>query len=45
MDLLAISLAPGIAIILFILYRDKFDREPAAVLLVSFFFVGEFLFL
>lgn len=38
MDLLAISLAPGIAIILFILYRDKFDREPAVVLLVSFFF-------
>jgi RsiW-degrading membrane proteinase PrsW (M82 family)/ribosomal protein S18 acetylase RimI-like enzyme len=37
MDLLAIALAPGIAIILFILYRDKFDREPALVLLVSFF--------
>ncbi|RYZ25439.1 MAG: PrsW family intramembrane metalloprotease [Chitinophagaceae bacterium] len=38
MDLLAIALAPGFAIILFILYRDKFDREPAVVLLVSFFF-------
>ncbi|HUC83329.1 MAG TPA: GNAT family N-acetyltransferase [Flavisolibacter sp.] len=36
MDLLAIALAPSIAIILFILYRDKFDREPPVVLLVSF---------
>lgn len=36
MDLLAIALAPGLAIILFILYRDKFDREPPLVMLVSF---------
>lgn len=36
MDLLAIALAPSIAIILFILYRDKFDREPPVVMLVSF---------
>jgi RsiW-degrading membrane proteinase PrsW (M82 family)/ribosomal protein S18 acetylase RimI-like enzyme len=37
MDLLAIALAPGLAIILFVLYRDKFNREPPVVLLVSFF--------
>lgn len=36
MDLLAIALAPGIAIILFILYRDTFDREPPVVMFVSF---------
>lgn len=38
MNLLAIALAPTIAIILFILYRDKFNREPPVVLLVSFFY-------
>lgn len=36
MDLLAIALAPAIAIILFIIYRDKFNREPPLVLAVSF---------
>ena len=34
--LLGIAIAPGFAIIVFILYRDKFNREPASVLLVSF---------
>jgi len=38
MNLLAIALAPGFAIILFILYKDKFNREPAFVLFVSFFY-------
>jgi RsiW-degrading membrane proteinase PrsW (M82 family) len=37
MDSLAIAIAPGLAIILFILYRDKFNREPSTVLVVSFF--------
>ncbi len=34
--LVAIAIAPAAAIILFISYRDKFDREPASVLFVSF---------
>jgi RsiW-degrading membrane proteinase PrsW (M82 family)/GNAT superfamily N-acetyltransferase len=34
---LTVALAPTLAIALFILYRDKFDREPATVLLGSFF--------
>jgi len=38
MDLLAIALAPGLAIILFILYRDKFNREPAGVMALSFLY-------
>src|SRR6478672_7167816 len=38
MDLLAIALAPSFAIILFILYRDKLDREPAIVLFASFLY-------
>ena len=38
MDLIAVALAPGLAIVLFIFYRDKFDREPPVVLLASFFF-------
>lgn len=38
MDLLAIALAPGLAIILFILYRDKFNREPAATMFISFLY-------
>lgn len=36
MDLLAIALAPSIAIILFIIYRDKFNPEPAVIMAVSF---------
>lgn len=35
---LALALAPTLAIVLFILYRDKFDREPATVLFGSFLF-------
>lgn len=35
---LALALAPTLAIILFILYRDKFDREPATVLFGSFLY-------
>lgn len=37
MYLLSLAVAPAVAIILFILYRDKFDREPAGVLFASFF--------
>jgi RsiW-degrading membrane proteinase PrsW (M82 family)/ribosomal protein S18 acetylase RimI-like enzyme len=36
MHLAAIAIAPTLAIILFILYRDKFNREPSPVLFVSF---------
>lgn len=36
MDLLAIAIAPGIAICLFILHRDAFNREPKLNLLISF---------
>lgn len=38
MDWLALALAPSIAIIIFILYRDKFNREPALVMAVSFLY-------
>lgn len=37
MLLLALALAPGIAIIFFILARDRYDREPFGLLLKSFF--------
>ncbi|MBL7758573.1 MAG: PrsW family intramembrane metalloprotease, partial [Chitinophagaceae bacterium] len=40
MDLLAIAIAPGIAIILFILHRDAYNREPKLNLLVSFVLGG-----
>ncbi len=36
MELLAIAIAPGIAISLFILHRDAFNREPKLNLIVSF---------
>ena len=36
MGLLAIAIAPALAIILFILYRDKLNREPPSVLFISF---------
>lgn len=36
MLLLALAIAPGLAIILFIIYRDRFDREPRWTLLMSF---------
>jgi len=37
MLLLALSIAPGLAIILFIYRKDSYDREPKRYLLVSFF--------
>ncbi len=37
MLLLALSIAPGLAIILYIYRKDSFDREPKRYLLVSFF--------
>ena len=36
MDLIALAIAPGIAICLFIFHRDAYDREPKLNLLVSF---------
>ncbi len=37
MEYIAIALAPGIAICLFIFYRDGYNREPKLNLFVSFF--------
>jgi RsiW-degrading membrane proteinase PrsW (M82 family) len=37
MLLLALSIAPGLAIILYIYRKDSYDREPKRYLLVSFF--------
>lgn len=36
MLLLGLAIAPGIAICLYIFYRDKYNREPAFTLLMSF---------
>ena len=36
MQLLALALAPGFVIILFILWRDQHDREPVKLLFISF---------
>jgi RsiW-degrading membrane proteinase PrsW (M82 family) len=36
MNLLALALAPGIAICIFIYLKDKYNREPLGLLLVSF---------
>lgn len=36
MLLLGLAIAPGVAISLYIFYRDKYNREPAATLLMSF---------
>ena len=36
--LLGLAIAPVLAICLYIFYRDKYNREPAATLLVSFVF-------
>jgi RsiW-degrading membrane proteinase PrsW (M82 family)/ribosomal protein S18 acetylase RimI-like enzyme len=38
MDLIALAIAPGIAICLFIFYRDKFSPEPKLNLVVTFIF-------
>src|SRR5215207_1052790 len=37
MLLLALAIAPGLAICIFIFYRDVHDREPAINLMMSFF--------
>jgi RsiW-degrading membrane proteinase PrsW (M82 family)/ribosomal protein S18 acetylase RimI-like enzyme len=36
MLLLGLAIAPGLAICLYIFYRDKYNREPAVTLLMSF---------
>jgi protease PrsW len=36
MEYIALALAPGFAIILFILYKDRYNREPRLNLIVSF---------
>jgi protease PrsW len=36
MGLLALAIAPGIAICIFIYWKDKYNREPLGLLLVSF---------
>ncbi|MEI9808162.1 MAG: GNAT family N-acetyltransferase [Bacteroidota bacterium] len=38
MDLIALAIAPGIAICLFIFYRDAYNREPKLNLLLTFIF-------
>ena len=37
MGLLALALAPGIAICLFINRKDKYNREPIGMLILAFF--------
>ena len=37
MGLLALAIAPGIAICLFIYLKDKYNKEPLGLLVVSFF--------
>ncbi len=37
MVLLALAIAPGIAICLFIYFKDKYNREPLGLMLLSFF--------
>jgi RsiW-degrading membrane proteinase PrsW (M82 family) len=36
LSLLAIAIAPGVAISIFVYWKDKFDREPGKVLVTSF---------
>ncbi|MBS1760439.1 MAG: PrsW family intramembrane metalloprotease [Bacteroidetes bacterium] len=36
MDYIAIAIAPGLAICLYIFYRDKYNREPSINLILSF---------
>jgi RsiW-degrading membrane proteinase PrsW (M82 family) len=38
MFLLALALAPGVAIVLYIYLKDKHEREPLGLLLMSFFY-------
>jgi len=37
MGLLALAIAPGIAICLFIYFKDRYNREPLGLLILSFF--------
>lgn len=37
MNYLALAVAPGLAIILFILFKDRYNKEPRLTLFVSFF--------
>lgn len=37
MGLLALAMAPGIAICIFIYFKDKYNKEPLGLLLLSFF--------
>ena len=37
MGLLALAIAPGIAICIFIYFKDKYNKEPLGLLLLSFF--------
>ena len=36
MGLLALAIAPGIAICFFIYFKDKYNKEPLGLLLMSF---------
>ena len=36
MGLLALAIAPGIAICIFIYFKDKYNKEPLGLLLMSF---------
>jgi RsiW-degrading membrane proteinase PrsW (M82 family) len=38
MLLLALAIAPGLAICVYILYRDVYNREPALNMILSFVF-------
>lgn len=38
MDYIALAIAPGLAICLFIFHRDAYNREPKLTLILSFFF-------
>jgi len=45
MDYIALALAPGIAICVFIFYKDVYNREPKLNLIVSFIRVSWAFFL
>jgi protease PrsW len=36
MNLIAIAVAPGLAIAIYIFWKDKYDREPKRLLLLAF---------
>lgn len=38
--LLGLALAPGVAVVLYIYLKDKHEREPVVLLLISFFYGG-----